>query len=602
MAASNSVPHSTSDEVHNALSSGSASNPIVRIIQPGTIDSTLEQDGEDLAASLVIRPSQGSYSYLNSDISDYDEWVSPSPSDIGSSYEEDDQNEHQLSNDWRNESCHERRPEIEESFEELVAPSEPSESSDLGQRMYNEGSTRTTDSRVQTPLVSGESRIFARPRKLLQDRLFEALQRKNSNTPLAKGFFPATALSTIITFRTVKEELQRQPSLDNYDLDKISQFARMICTETPCKTSNDNGKGKVQSFRKVFAILVMMDKVPAIVKFLETNVNDSDLPLKAKYRRHGGIYDLRRRKTPEVKLKCFPERWGCLLLSQFEEMHTKHRVLHYRLPEKAILPFLGDDEEGPSEEYDLAGGGSRVFRVKIHADHHTFHERLCDRYGYHGDIKPENILWFPDRNEGPTGSSAFQGGTLKLTDFGLAAISTKRTMSKIRGTIMVSRCYCAPEIDLPDGGGHGRQYDMWTLGCLYIKFVTWLIGGWRLLSEFTHARSAVDQAWCSFKTDTFFTIKESLDSPDREMEAIVKPQVTKFIEELRANPKCTKFLHELLDTVQSGLLIVKKSNGKQLERLSSQQLCGKLNDVLRKCLDSDSYGCTPCPREKINVS
>lgn len=197
---------------------------------------------------------------------------------------------------------------------------EPSESSDLGQRMYNEGSTRTTDSRVQTPLVSGESRIFARPRKLLQDRLFEALQRKNSNTPLAKGFFPATALSTIITFRTVKEELQRQPSLDNYDLDKISQFARMICTETPCKTSNDNGKGKVQSFRKVFAILVMMDKVPAIVKFLETNVNDSDLPLKAKYRRHGGIYDLRRRKTPEVKLKCFPERWGCLLLSQFEEM------------------------------------------------------------------------------------------------------------------------------------------------------------------------------------------------------------------------------------------------------------------------------------------
>lgn len=173
--------------------------------------------------------------------------------------------------------------------------------------------------------------------------------------------------------------------------------------------------------------------------------------------------------------------------------------------------------------YGIAQGVSAIHKY----DSFGLNPSQCDRYGYHGDIKPENILWFPDRNEGPTGSSAFQGGTLKLTDFGLAAISTKRTMSKIRGTIMVSRCYCAPEIDLPDGGGHGRQYDMWTLGCLYIKFVTWLIGGWRLLSEFTHARSAVDQAWCSFKTDTFFTIKESLDSPDREMEAIVKPQVTK---------------------------------------------------------------------------
>lgn len=115
--------NSTSDEVHNALTSGSASNPIDRIIQPPTIDFTLEQNGEDLPASLVIQPSQGSYSYLNSDISDYDDWVSPSPSDIGSSAEEDDHNEHQLGNDWRNESYHERRPEIEESLEELVATS-----------------------------------------------------------------------------------------------------------------------------------------------------------------------------------------------------------------------------------------------------------------------------------------------------------------------------------------------------------------------------------------------------------------------------------------------------------------------------------------------
>ncbi|KAK3400005.1 hypothetical protein B0T20DRAFT_373193 [Sordaria brevicollis] len=597
---------------------GSAGYPIISITQPASNDSILESRTEDMPASPIIPASHSSYSCLNSDISEYDEWASPSPSDIDSSAKERSQNEHQLSNDWRNDFNHERRPEIEESFEELAAPisREPSEISDLGQRLYYE--SRTTDNRAPSASVSGESHTLARPsgRKSLQDRLFEALQRKNRTTPLAQGFFPTTALSTIITVRTVKKELQEQRSLKNYNRDRISQFAQMICTETPCKTSNSNENGDVISFRKIFAILVMLDQVPAIVRFLKTNVNDLDLPLEAMYRSHGGLYDLRRRKAPSERLKCFPKHWGSLLLSRFEEMQwatlapwfgkarasSETGVLHYRLHDKTVLPFLGDCDEGPEEENEFAGGGGRVFKAKIHPGHHTFHNKQGDRYGHHGDIKPENILWFPDRDGSPVGPSAFEGGTLKLTDFGLADISTKRTMSRIRGTaIMVTRCYCAPEIDLPDGGGHGRQYDMWTLGCLYIEFVTWLIGGWQLLSKFNLARIALDKEWCSFKTDTFFMIQENSDSPDKEKEAIVKPQVTKFIEQLHGHPKCTQFLHDLLDMVQTGLLIVKKSNGQHLERLSSHQVCGRLNDMWRRCLESDTYGSKPCPRRGSNA-
>lgn len=43
-------------------------------------------------------------------------------------------------------------------------------------------------------------------------------------------------------------------------------------------------------------------------------------------------------------------------------------------------------------------------------------------YGRHGDIKPQNILWFPN----PT-----DGGTLKLTDFGLAEFHTQQSRSNL---------------------------------------------------------------------------------------------------------------------------------------------------------------------------
>lgn len=130
-------------------------------------------------------------------------------------------------------------------------------------------------------------------------------------------------------------------------------------------------------------------------------------------------------------------------------------------------------------------------------------------FGRHGDIKPNNILWFPDR--GPKGGH----GVLKITDFGIAHFSTQNCVSaRDRGLVPNSATYRPPECDLLDGV-LSISYDVWTLGCVYLEFITWFFGGRKYLEDFGLKRKAVDHYWCDFRTDTFFTIEkdEELGEP-----------------------------------------------------------------------------------------
>lgn len=152
------------------------------------------------------------------------------------------------------------------------------------------------------------------------------------------------------------------------------------------------------------------------------------------------------------------------------------------------------------------------------------------QFGHHGDIKPENILWFQDSRETTPGAQGFQRGTLKLTDFGLASINPNRTVSRQLLGFPCSISYCAPEAELLHCGPPGRQYDMWTLGCLYLEFITWMMGGWKLVKDFERQRSTMDPRWVwkDIKTDTFYEVKAGGHvSGQVSMKAEVKPQVTK---------------------------------------------------------------------------
>lgn len=104
-------------------------------------------------------------------------------------------------------------------------------------------------------------------------------------------------------------------------------------------------------------------------------------------------------------------------------------------------------------------------------------------YGRHGDIKPANILWFPNPKDGN------DGGTLKLTDFGLAEFHTLDTRSNLpKSQIAISPSYRPPEYDMVQGK-ISRSYDIWAMGCLYLEFIAWLLGGWDLVKAFTIMRA-----------------------------------------------------------------------------------------------------------------
>jgi hypothetical protein len=101
-------------------------------------------------------------------------------------------------------------------------------------------------------------------------------------------------------------------------------------------------------------------------------------------------------------------------------------------------------------------------------------------YGRHGDIKPENILWYRDSHQGL--------GTLRICDFGVSEFHSTQSRSGIRNShVASSPYYRPPEWELQDGT-ISRSYDIWTIGCLYLEFLGWLLGGWKLVRNMSIAR------------------------------------------------------------------------------------------------------------------
>lgn len=131
-------------------------------------------------------------------------------------------------------------------------------------------------------------------------------------------------------------------------------------------------------------------------------------------------------------------------------------------------------------------------------------------FGRHGDIKPENILWFRENRKDP--------GLLKLADFGVANFSTKDESkpefnSSRHRLIASTPTYRSPENDFKDSP-MGSSYDIWSLGCVYLEFIAWWFGHWKLVHGFAEERKADDKFWTDqiglrnvIKLDTLFEIR-----------------------------------------------------------------------------------------------
>ncbi|KAI0539598.1 kinase-like protein [Xylaria digitata] len=186
-------------------------------------------------------------------------------------------------------------------------------------------------------------------------------------------------------------------------------------------------------------------------------------------------------------------------------------------------------------------------------------------HGIHGDIKPQNVLWFKelpghlqgsgDNSALPAGSDIFNLGHLQLSDFG--TVYFHREMSRMRNIIPVEGVtYRAPETDLPDPQG-SPALDIWAFGCLYVDMITWFLCGYRAVDEeFPLARTQDEPEGEDGlpKQDKFFISSKSWFRSNEIQ--VVKPSVTEWIEYLHKNPRCSQFLHDFLDFIEAHMLVV----------------------------------------------
>ncbi|KAI9162754.1 Cyclin-dependent kinase E-1 [Paramyrothecium foliicola] len=209
--------------------------------------------------------------------------------------------------------------------------------------------------------------------------------------------------------------------------------------------------------------------------------------------------------------------------------------------------------------------------------------------GRHGDLKPENILWFRG-NEG-------SAGTLKITDFGQADLHDWILNTHKRSQIADTMTYRAPECDLERNKSR-QSSDIWSLGCVFLEFVAWMLGGSKLLNEFAESRLATDVFHHPvIKTDTFFEIAFAEGSDQHGV--AVKPVVTKFIRDLHSHQKCSDFVHDFLNLIEDKMLIIEEVHEAKMTRSTSSQIQKLLQNMYEKCLKDKDYAKRPTPKQKV---
>lgn len=167
----------------------------------------------------------------------------------------------------------------------------------------------------------------------------------------------------------------------------------------------------------------------------------------------------------------------------------------------------------------------------------------------HGDIKPDNILRFKPSSENVV-------GTLKIGDWGLAKFHPEATVLRLQkgqpttnkyGTVL----YEPPEVELGELKLLGRQYDIWSMGCVMLEIIIWLVYGYTSVQRF---RSDVRGRYR--ETVPCYVIEPSRDG--QTLKGKLQPIVEGWLAHLAADSVCAEdtALGELIELVRSRLLVV----------------------------------------------
>ncbi|KAK3365887.1 kinase-like domain-containing protein [Lasiosphaeria ovina] len=189
-------------------------------------------------------------------------------------------------------------------------------------------------------------------------------------------------------------------------------------------------------------------------------------------------------------------------------------------------------------------------------------------FARHGDIKPENILWFKNGSSEP---NDYASGELAMADFGLSSFNHKNSRSKVSNQNVAHTPAYAPPESVLEGYVIGRAIDIWALGCVFLESVTWLMGGMQSVEDFQRNRYSQDPGVVN---DVFWEVRESSDNREE------------WIATRRQQPRATQYIQDMLDVIQTHMLVPEKN-----QRITSQGLLRKIKTIDDRCQSHDEYYC-----------
>lgn len=108
------------------------------------------------------------------------------------------------------------------------------------------------------------------------------------------------------------------------------------------------------------------------------------------------------------------------------------------------------------------------------------------KHGKHGDIKPENILFFKRDIREYAGAPPACSTHLKISDLGEAEFHSTTSMEVDAWGLRLTPSYCAPELRVKNTSM--PNYDIFSLACVLLEFVTWYLRGFEEVDIFRERR------------------------------------------------------------------------------------------------------------------
>ncbi|KAM5377936.1 hypothetical protein ACJZ2D_004840 [Fusarium nematophilum] len=199
----------------------------------------------------------------------------------------------------------------------------------------------------------------------------------------------------------------------------------------------------------------------------------------------------------------------------------------------------------------------------------------------HGDLKPGNILHFPrgnpfDRQPGET------EGTLVIADYGVSKRHEQATQMRRDGTNTraTTRSYEAPEADGSQTDPRSRRYDLWSVGCIMLEYVVWLLHGYDAVTGFQSQRIARGKLTSGYAS--FYVTGDDEERNGQKLNVAVEDAVAAILED----PRCTgsTALGDLVALIPKCLLLIDAA-----ERDTAEELHRKLATIVSKAKDDGSY-------------